>query len=88
MKEQWKKELEPFAILVAGVNEDLENRAEEDLRALLDACNQPTITNCWYWTYKAAKWIQPLVEEELARRNYAASMEPLHGKDAYQNSEA
>lgn len=71
MKEQWKKELEPFAILVAGVNEDLENRAEEDLRVLLDACQQPTHTNCWCWTYAAAKWIRPLVEEELARREYA-----------------
>lgn len=72
-KEQWTNELKPFAILLSGVNDDLENRDDAELLVLLDACQQPTTTNCWCWTYEAAKWLRTLVDAELARRSYAAA---------------
>ena len=68
----WKTELQPYAILLSGINEDLTNKSEDELKALLNACAEPTSTNCWWATMHAAKFIKPLVEDEIARRAYAS----------------
>jgi hypothetical protein len=71
-KPQWKTELQPYAILLSGINEDLMNKSEDELQDLLEACTEPTSTNCWWATMHAAKFIEPLVKDEIARRTYAA----------------
>lgn len=67
-REQFHNDLKPYAILMAGVFGDLENMTEDELLELSDACEKPTQTNCWFYTYQAARFIGPLVSAELSRR--------------------
>lgn len=68
IKQEWETVLKPFAILIAGMVENIKGMDDHDLLELRTACDQPTQTNCWYWTYSAAQVIRGEVEDEVTRR--------------------
>ena len=65
---EWKTALEPFAIVIAGMTSNLENMEDAELLALRDACLEVTSTNCWCYTYTAAKTITPWIDREINLR--------------------
>ena len=67
-KQEWKAALEPFAIVLAGMVESIKAMDDEELLALRAACDQPTSTNCWCWTYSAANVIRGEVDGEILQR--------------------
>ena len=69
MKKQWKLMLEPFAIVLAGMSESIGAMTDDELLELRAACDQPTQTNCWCWTYRAAGVIRDDVDREIRIRN-------------------
>lgn len=68
MKKSWEVALEPFAIVLAGMNESIRAMTDEELLELWAACDQPTQTNCWCWTYRAANVIRDEVRDEISAR--------------------
>lgn len=68
ISKEHKQALGPVAIVLSGINEDLDNMIDDELFELRDACNAATETNCWVWTYKAAKYLGPVVAEHIERR--------------------
>ena len=56
--------LEPIAIVLSGIQADLDNKTTDELLFMLKACKAVTRTNCWVWTYQAAKYL----EDELDAR--------------------
>lgn len=68
MKEPWKITLEPFAIVLAGMAESIRALGDDELRELRAACDKPTQTNCWCWTYQAANVIRGEVDGEIRSR--------------------
>jgi hypothetical protein len=66
-KEQ-KQILESVAIVLAGINENLENMQDNDIIEMLAACDSTSQTNCWCWTYQAAKYLKPCLIEQIQLR--------------------
>lgn len=64
--------LRPFAMLLAGIGEGLTELDTDELELLSLACEQAAETNCWCYTYQAAKYIQPEVERLLRERRATA----------------
>ena len=67
-KQEWKALLEPFAIVAAGMSECIIAMDDDNLLELRTACDQPTTTNCWCWTYRAANIIRGEVDGEIIHR--------------------
>lgn len=67
-KGQWQTALAPFAAMLAGLEASIRNMDGDDLSELHDAIKYPTQTNCWCFTYRAAKHIEEIVDEEMHQR--------------------
>ena len=63
IEKKYQQALEPIAIVLGGIDDSLQEMSLEDLRELELACCAVTTTNCWCYTYKAAKHIR----QELSR---------------------
>ena len=57
--------LEPIAMVLAGIDESLQNCDRNELLIILDACNSVSETNCWCWTYAAAEFARDRVRQLL-----------------------
>jgi len=67
MTREQKSIIEPVAIVLAGINEDLENKEKEELEVMLAACEAATKTNCWTWIYQSAQYLKPILNEKIYR---------------------
>ena len=71
----WKDLLEPFGDLFteldAEVARRISERSYEELSDLLDACNRPTNTNCWWAVYQIAPRVAAAIRLERSRRALA-----------------
>lgn len=79
-KKRWETVLEPFAIVIAGIVESIKAMDDQDLLELRTACDQPTSTNCWCWTYSASQVIRGDVDSEIRQRHLTPNA-PLEGRD-------
>jgi len=62
----WQRNaLNPFAMLLAGIQEGLDQLDHDELLVINDACKAASTTNCWCFTYKAARLIEFEVERLL-----------------------
>ena len=59
-----KAALEPFALLLAGLN----TMPTKEIETLYAGCRAVSETNCWWATYQAAHAILPSVVREMTRR--------------------
>jgi CRISPR/Cas system CSM-associated protein Csm2 small subunit len=60
--------LEPFARAYARMSERIETATDDELRALCEAVDKPTSTNCWWAVKAAADVMKPLIANEFGRR--------------------
>lgn len=67
-KKEWKAALEPFAMVFAGMVENIKGMDNDELLELRTACDQPTSTNCWCWIYTVANVIRGEVDSEIRQR--------------------
>ena len=74
--ELWKTKLEPFAMVMAGIAENIRNMENDELLELYDACKEPTSTNCWCWTYEAAKFVRKEADIEIRQRKLLIEAKP------------
>ena len=58
--------LEPFAMLLAGMDEGLQHLDRDELLVILDASESVSETNCWCWTFAAAQTVGPRVRQLLS----------------------
>lgn len=68
MTKESKLLLDPVAIVLGGINENLENMSYEELQALRKACDEPDTGNCWVWTYRAAQYLKPILDDHIEHR--------------------
>jgi len=66
---EWNKVLEPYAQVFANLRERIRELTDLELKELLEACKQPTATNCWWITFHAARFLMPWVCEEIRERH-------------------
>ena len=59
LKREYRQALEPIAIALSGIDASLQEMSLDDLKELELACCAVTTTNCWCYTYSAAKHIRP-----------------------------
>ena len=64
-----KLALEPIAIVLGGIASDLENKEDEEIVEMYEACEAATTTNCWVYTYEAAQYLRPKLLEQIERRH-------------------
>ena len=60
-----KQSLEAVAMVLAGIDASLSDASRVELLIMLDACKAVSTTNCWCWTYAAAKYVEPEVRRLL-----------------------
>ncbi len=60
-----KQSLEAVAMVLAGIDASLSDAGRDELLIMLDACKAVSETNCWCWTYAAAKYVEPEVRRLL-----------------------
>lgn len=65
MTKSHKQLLEPFAIVLAGMDAKLRDMTTEELIELRKACEAVTPTNCWCFTFHAANVIRPEIDRLL-----------------------
>jgi hypothetical protein len=70
---RWKKSVEPFDKLYAELFQEIESRPSRELKYILKHGDKLTNTNCWWATYKVFPIIEPLINNELKRREYLKS---------------
>jgi hypothetical protein len=80
-KKTWNNALQPFAIVLAGIEDSIANMENDDLLELQEACKHPTKTNCWCYVYQAAQLISAEVNAVVARRKLNAEAQPSGEKE-------
>lgn len=68
MIKKWKELLKPYADTLADIHHNIEAMDEDELRALCEACDKPTSTNCWWAEKRAAEHLKPIIAAEYGRR--------------------
>ena len=68
MNNSQKRILEPLAIVLAGIVEDLNSKEDDEITEMYEACESATTTNCWFWIYRAAQYMRPVLEAEIEKR--------------------
>ena len=68
MTDRQKRLLEPVAIVLAGINEDLKNKDDEEILELMQASCAVSQTNCWRWTYDAGRYLAEALREQIKER--------------------
>ncbi len=71
----WRARLTPFAEIYSQLHEALAAMDLDALRQLLDDCDQPDSVNCWWATYQVAQFLPPLIQDEINRKTYTASLD-------------
>ncbi|MFF2054157.1 hypothetical protein ACFVU2_21300 [Leifsonia sp. NPDC058194] len=86
-KPKWNRTLEPYARLyaehLAQMEERLRAMSEEEFNEFETAVAQPSQTNVWWATYRAARLIDPLVRDERRRRNELVSTPDLESAEGH-----
>lgn len=67
----WQALLKPYADALADIYRDIEAMDEDQLRAICEACDKPTETNCWWAEKRAADFMKPIIAAEYGRRTMA-----------------
>ncbi|HEY6564042.1 MAG TPA: hypothetical protein VIY86_06065 [Pirellulaceae bacterium] len=67
MEQRHKRALEPFAIVLAGIDMDLDEKTESELSELLEACEAASDAACWPYTQRAAEFLGPELRRRLQR---------------------
>jgi hypothetical protein len=62
------RKLRPFAEHWKAMEDDLEKMTVRQLNGILEACETPTDTNCWYATAYVAPIVRKMATEILSRR--------------------
>lgn len=80
LSKEHRAALEPFAMVVAGMDAALQELSYDELTTLKDACNSVSTTNCWCHTWTAANHIRAEVERlhRLAKQQESQE-EPADG---------
>lgn len=68
MNKEQKLILEPVAIVLAGINADLQEKLDEEILEMYDACEAVSRTNCWCFTYDAAQYLKPVLVQVMTER--------------------
>lgn len=79
-KDQWKRDLQPYAEIVANMETSIRQLPPDELADLAHACHQPTPTNCWYAIYSAAAILRPMIEREVTSRARTAEQVTAPGQ--------
>lgn len=67
-RERFHNDLKPYAVLLAGIDADLDNMTDDEVIEMREACEKPTGTNCWFMTFQAARFMAPLLDDKIQGR--------------------
>ena len=76
---RFNTELKPYAMLLAGMDADLQSLEDPDVLDLRDMCEMPTRTNCWCYTYRAAQILKLMLDEQISMRRLVWPRVPEQG---------
>jgi hypothetical protein len=68
-KVDWKERLRFYGDLIHQIDRMMVEKSDEELQQLKEDCGQVTSTNCWCFTFDAAKIIAPMIDRELTYRH-------------------